>query len=117
MYGGGAYSLRNGTRSVLAGIAAPDPDGLSVALGFRYNLDLAELTTTLDAGVPLSPSARLSVYAEYNARTAAFTEFDYTLRARICDCFEVSVRYRQVRRELWIQFGLSPDTRVQLPSR
>lgn len=117
LYGGGAYSLRNGTRSVLAGIIAPDPRGLSVSLGLRYNLDLAELTTTLDTGVQLSPSTRFAVFAEYNARTQTFTEFDYTLRARLCDCFEVSVRYRQVRRELWIQFGLSPEASVQLLPR
>jgi hypothetical protein len=53
----------------------------------------------------------VTVQAEYNTVTTVFKDLDYILTAPIADCFELSIKYRQMRQELWISLGVSPVPR------
>jgi hypothetical protein len=70
-----------------------------------YNAAVPETKVTGSFVVAASPSLEVGVSAAYNLRTSAFDDVDYTLRV-ICDCVDAVVRYRQVRREISIEFGL-----------
>ncbi len=45
----------------------------------------------------------------------SFEDLDYILTSRLCDCIDLSLKYRQVRKEIWFEIGLSafPSARVQ----
>jgi hypothetical protein len=87
------------------GVSRVVPDRYRVAARVGYNTLFAETTVTGTIGYVLSPSWEIGVSAIYNFRLAAFEDVDYTIR-RICDCVDVVVRYRQIRREVSIEFGL-----------
>jgi hypothetical protein len=80
-------------------------DRYRVAGRVGYNTLLSETKITGSAFYVLNPSWEVGVSAVYNFRLAAFEDVDYTLR-RICDCVDVVVRYRQIRREISLEFGL-----------
>jgi hypothetical protein len=80
-------------------------DRYRVAGHVGHNTLLSETKITGSAFYVLNPSWEVGVSAVYNFRLAAFEDVDYTLR-RICDCVDVVVRYRQIRREISLEFGL-----------
>ncbi len=80
-------------------------DRYRASASIAYNTFLAETKFTGTLGYIVSPSFEFAVSAVYNARLATFEDIDYTLRG-ICDCVDVVVRYRQIRREVSIEFGL-----------
>jgi hypothetical protein len=80
-------------------------------LGPKYNLTTRQLSTLSDTGVALGTDVYITVQAEYNTVTTVFKDLDYILTAPIADCFELSIKYRQMRQELWISVGVSPVPR------
>ena len=80
-------------------------------LGPKYNLTAQQLSTLSDTGVALGTDVYFTVQAEYNTVTTVFKDLDYILTAPIADCFELSIKYRQMRQELWISLGVSPVPR------
>jgi lipopolysaccharide export system protein LptA len=81
------------------------PDRYRLEARVGYNALAAETKVTSTVAYVLTPSWEVAVSAIYNFRLAAFEDVDYTLR-RICDCVDVVLRYRQIRREVSIEFGL-----------
>jgi lipopolysaccharide export system protein LptA len=88
-------------------------------LGPKYNLTTGQLSTLSDSGVAVGTDVYVTVQAEYNTVTTVFKDLDYILTAPIADCFELSIKYRQMRQELWISVGVSPAPRYggQFPSQ
>jgi lipopolysaccharide export system protein LptA len=87
------------------GFARAVTDRYRLAASAGHNTLLSETKVTGSAFYALSPSWEVGVSAVYNFRLAAFEDVDYTVR-RICDCVDVIVRYRQIRREISLEFGL-----------
>ncbi len=85
--GGVAYSFRDSSVIYTAGFLATTPGHVS-----------------------------FGVQASYNATTATYTDIDYVVAARICDCIQATLRYRQVRQQIWFEVGVVafPEARVQL---
>jgi hypothetical protein len=73
----------------------------------EYNLLARTITLNSDAGFALGTDTYFTVQAKYNASTAQFVDLDYIVTAQIRGCFELSVKYRQVRQQLEIGLGLS----------
>ena len=81
------------------------PGRYRIAALVAHNTALSETKYYAAIGAFVTPRLELGVSAIYNARLAAFEDIDYMLR-RICDCIDVVIRYRQVRREFSIELGL-----------
>lgn len=58
----------------------------------------------------------LSAQASYNITTRVLDDLDVVLSTRLCDCIELGLLYRHVRREIWLEIGLQafPQSRLQL---
>jgi lipopolysaccharide export system protein LptA len=81
------------------------PGRYRIAASAAHNTALSETKYSAAVGAFVTPTLELGVSALYNTRLAAFEDIDYMLR-RICDCIDVVIRYRQVRREFSIELGL-----------
>jgi hypothetical protein len=81
------------------------PDHYRISAGVAHNAALAETKLSGLVAVIVSPSWELSVSAVYNTRLNAFEDLDYAVR-RLCDCVDVTLRYRSVRHEVSLEFGL-----------
>ena len=79
----------------------------------EYNLDKHFVTLITDTGVALGTDVYFTVQAKYETVTPRFEDLDYIVTAQIRNCFELSVKYRQVRQELWIALGISPSPQWQ----
>jgi len=75
--------------------------------GTEYNLDTRAVTLLADTGVALGTDTYFTVQARYNAATTLFEDLDYILTAEIRDCFELSIKYRQIRQRLEISVGVA----------
>lgn len=117
VFGGVGYSFRDTAPLVILGFSGRSAKQLTLAMTGTYNLTASELKVSMDTGVQIGPHSRLNVYASYNARTRLFEELDYTLTARLCDCFQAMLRYRQIRREIWLEIGLAPDAVIGFPEQ
>lgn len=82
------------------------PGRYQFATTLFYNAAVPETGIHALVGVALSPTLEVSVFADYNFRLAAFNDLDYTVRWT-CDCIDIMVRYRQIRRAISIEFGLT----------
>lgn len=87
------------------GVVRTIPGRYRIAASVAYNVALAETKYQAAVGAFVTPTLELGVSAVYNTRLGAFEDIDYLFR-RICDCIDVVIRYRQVRREFSIEFGL-----------
>ena len=79
----------------------------------EYNLDKQFVTLITDTGVAFGADVYFTVQAKYETATPRFEDLDYIVTAQIRNCFELSVKYRQVRQELWIALGISPSPQWQ----
>src|SRR2546426_2679217 len=79
----------------------------------EYNLDKQFVTLITDTGVAFGTDVYFTVQAKYETATPRFEDLDYIVTAQIRNCFELSVKYRQVRQELWIALGISPSPQWQ----
>jgi lipopolysaccharide export system protein LptA len=86
-------------------VARAVPDRYSLTLGAAHNAALAENKYYGAVAVVVRRNFEVGVSAIYNSRLGAFEDIDYTVRA-ICDCLDITLRYRQVRREFAFEVGL-----------
>ncbi len=96
-----------GTTSVYAAYGERVPRQHHWEAGTEYNLDTQAVTLIADTGVALGTDTYFSVQARFNAATTLFEDLDYIVTAQIRDCFDLSVKYRQVRQRLEISLGIS----------
>lgn len=90
--------------TVSLGLVRAVPDRYRIAASVAHNTAVPETTLQGSFIVAATPSLEVGVSASYNLRTSTFDDIDYTLRV-ICDCVDAVVRYRQIRREISIEFG------------
>lgn len=95
------------TTSVYAVYGERVPRQYHWGAGTEYNLDTQAVTLLADTGVALGTDTYFTVQARYNAATTLFEDLDYIVTAQIRDCFELSVKYRQIRQRLEISIGVS----------
>jgi len=88
------------------GVVRAVPGRYRIAASVASNVALAEIKYSASIGAFVTPTLELGVAAVYNTRLAAVEDIDYTLRS-ICDCLDVVIRYRHVRREFTIEVGLT----------
>lgn len=86
------------------------PDRYRWAVRAAHNWAVPETKVAASAFVVTSPSLEVGVAAVYNTRLARLEDLDFAVRW-ICDCVDVVVRYRQVRREISLDVGLVGFTR------
>jgi len=86
-------------------------------LAVEYNLSGQFWKITTDTGLAVGRGTYVTVQAIYNTGTRLFEDLDYIIVSRICDCIDVSLKYRQVRQEIWLVIGLSAfsETGPQAP--
>ncbi len=88
------------------GVVRAVPGRYRIAASVENNVAASEIKYAAAIGAFVTPTLELGIAGVYNTRLAAFEDIDYMLR-RICDCVEVVIRYRQVRREFSIEIGLT----------
>lgn len=112
---GASYDYLTASPSVSVGYGERMPNHYHWAISPEYNLTTHAVTLISDTGVALGTDTYFTVQAKYDTAATQFTDLDYIVTARIGDCFDVSVKYRQVRQELWISLSLSafPQAVVQ----
>jgi hypothetical protein len=81
------------------------PDRYRVTLGTSHNFAPPGTHYFTLAAVVVRRNFEIGISAIYNSRLSGFEDIDYTIRA-ICDCVDVVVRYRQMRREFSFEVGL-----------
>ncbi len=96
------------------GLIRAVPDRYRIAATVFYNALIPETGVQAFVNVIVAPNLEVGVFVDYNFRLATFTDIDYTLRW-ICDCIDIVVSYRQVRREISIGFGLVGFTQQGAP--
>lgn len=102
------------TSTLTLDLARAVPDRYRLAASVSHNAAVPETLYRGSLAVLVTPSLEVTVSATYNARLAAFDEIEYGLRG-ICDCLDVAVRYRQVRREVLVDIGLTGITERGAP--
>ncbi len=109
------FDLPDRTEAVSLGYTYMGP-GFGFSTGVTYDVVPRHLKLSGSASLDLSSSWRLTVSAVYNATLAGFEDLDLSVGTR-CDCLSVSLTYRVVRRELFLNFTLlpSPALRAALP--
>ncbi len=81
------------------------PDRYALQASVAHNAAVPETVLSGALSLAVTPTLEVGVSAVYNTRLSAFDDIDYTLR-RVCDCLDLAVRYRQVRQQISIEFGL-----------
>lgn len=118
---GTTYYFRDPLATINPGIAANLgygerlPERYHWWLSGEYNLATRALKVTTDSGLSLGRGTYLTVQAIYNTTTRLFEDLDAIFAARLCDCIDVSLKYRHVRQEIWFEVGLAafPELRLQ----
>jgi hypothetical protein len=105
---GVSYDYLAMAASVFAAYGERIPRQFHWEVGPKYNLTTREYSVISDTGLALGTDVYVTVQAEYNTTTTVFKDLDYILTAPIADCFELSIKYRQMRQELAISLGVSP---------
>jgi lipopolysaccharide export system protein LptA len=80
----------------------------------EYALGTADATLTVGAGHAIGHGTYAQVQAVYHTLTGAFEDLDFVITSRLCDCLDVTVIYRQVRSELWLEIGLGTISQSRL---
>jgi hypothetical protein len=91
--------------TVSVGLTRAVPDRYRAAASVAWNAALGETKYSASVHVLVSPRWELGLAAVYNTRLAAFEDIDYTVRW-VCDCLDVVVGYRQMRRQFVLEVGL-----------
>ncbi len=74
--------------------------------GGTYSFRNSSITYTAGFAVTTPGHVSFGVQATYNSSTQAYKDIDYFLSARLCDCFQAVLKYRQIRHEIWFEVGL-----------
>ncbi|MDR5709028.1 MAG: hypothetical protein QN140_04320 [Armatimonadota bacterium] len=109
------FDLPDRTEAVSVGYAYAGP-GFGFAAGVAYDFVPRHLKLSGSASADLLDNWRLGFSAVYNATRSGFEDLDLIVGTR-CDCLSVSLTYRMVRREIFLNFTLtpSPALRIALP--
>lgn len=91
--------------TVSLGVVRAVPDRYRVAATVSVNTAIPETRLLASVGLVVTRNVEVGIAVDYNTRLSTFEDIDYTLRW-ICDCVDVVIRYRQVRREFSVEFGL-----------
>jgi lipopolysaccharide transport protein LptA len=110
------FHLRNGTTSVRGEYGQQVADRYHWSIGTQYNLVTRVVRLSTDSGFAVSPHAYFTVLADYNVTTTRFKRVDLLLQSRLCDCFSLSMRYRVIQREFWLEIGLLPPPPAPPPA-
>jgi hypothetical protein len=103
------------TPSVYVGYGERLPNRYHWELVPEYNLTTRTITLNSDTGIALGSDTYFTVQAKYNTATTQFVDLDYIVTAQVSGCFELSVKYRQMRQQLTIGLGLSAVSWATLP--
>ena len=112
---GVSYNFLDGTPSVNAGYGRRREGAYHWNLGAEYNLTTHAVKATTDSGAAIGPGTYVTVQAAYFVQTGQFEYLDLLLRSRLCDCFDLSFKYRSVHREIWLEIALAPDAPMAFP--
>jgi len=112
---GVSYNFRDRTPSVNAGFGQRVPEVYHWNLGTEYNLTTRAVKLSTDSGVAIGHGTYVTVQAWYFPQTGQFEDLDLFVTSRLCNCFDLTLKYRHVRQEFWLEIGLSPDTQVAFP--
>lgn len=96
------------------GVERAVPNRYLFAARVAHNTAVPETRLWGTLAVAVSPSLEVGISGVYNLRTSAFEDVDYTIRS-VCDCVDLVLRYRQVRREVSLELGLIGFTERQGP--
>jgi len=91
--------------TISLGVTRTVPDRFRISAGVAHNTVVPETKLTGSFMVIATPSLEVGASASYNLRLSAFDDVDYTVRF-IRDCIDVVARYRQIRNEISVEFGL-----------
>ncbi len=91
--------------TISAGVTRAVTDRYRIEASVAHNAALSQTKLAGLVAVIVSPRWELSVSGVYNTRLAAFEDIDYGVRF-VCDCVDVIARYRSVRRDFSLEFGL-----------
>jgi len=84
---------------------------IRASLALSHNFIGPETKLFGEVSAPLGPNFSLGVAAVVNLTTRGLEDLDYTLAYR-CDCVAAALRYRPVRREVWVEVNLVPSPAV-----
>lgn len=101
------FDLVDRTEAVSVDYAYTGPE-FRFRAGVAYDFVPRHLKLSGSASVDLSDSWRLRVSAVYNATLSGFEDLDLDVGTR-CDCLAVSLTYRMVRREIFLNVRLTPS--------
>lgn len=87
------------------GLVRTVPDRYRFAASVAHDFGVPETKLSGSLNIVVARQIEVGVSAVHNARLSAFEDIDYTVRW-ICDCIDVVLRYRQVRREVSLEFGI-----------
>lgn len=112
---GATQNFRDRTLSLASWYGERSPDRYHWGLGVEYNLTTQAWALTTDSGLSLGRGTYFRIQATYNLTAGVFAELDYIVTSRICDCIDLSLKYRQARQEIWFEVGLTafPESRFQ----
>ena len=113
-----AHNFRDATTSVVLGYGERVPTRYHWGATAEYNLVTSDTKLTVDVGAALGYGTYATVSAIYHTLTRVYEDLDFTVTSRLCGCVDISLRYRHVRKEIWLEVGLSafPETRLQFQS-
>lgn len=111
---GASYDFLDGTPSVRVGTGRRRPGAYHWGVGTSYNLTTHEVTLTVDTGTALG-GTYVTLQSAYFIQAAQFDYLDLIIRSRLCGCFDLSLVYRSVQREFWLEIALAPDVRPAFP--
>lgn len=112
---GSTYYFTDRSLSFNIGYGERAPDRFHWGIGLEYNLTGRFWKISTDTGLSIGRSTYLTVQAVYHTGTRLFEDLDYLIVSRICDCIDLSLKYRQIRQEIWFEVGLAafPELRLQ----
>jgi len=114
-HAGVSHNFRDHTPSVSAGFGQGVAEAYHWNLGAEYNLTTRAVKLSTDSGFAIGRGTYLTVQAAYIPQTGRFEDLDLFVTSRLCGCFDLTLKYRHVRQEFWLEIGLSPDARVEFP--
>ncbi len=104
---GSTYYFMDRSVSLNVGYGERIPNKYHWGFGLEYNLVGLFWKISTDSGLSVGRGTYVSVQAIYNTGTRLFEDLDYMIVSRICDCLDLTFKYRQVRQEIWLQIGLA----------
>jgi hypothetical protein len=103
---GGGYDFRDRAPLVILGYGEELASRYHWGVTAEYNLGTSDTELTVGGGRTIGYGTYATVQAIYHTRTGTFEDLDFVITARLCDCLDVTLIYRQVRQQVWLEIGL-----------